>query len=93
MSNDPRRTGQIDLKQVFFSQLRGKLFKFLINGPLRGWEVELVSKIVNESIAGTYNTVENYLYNNAVTILNMNEHIDKIMEEIILPRLNNQRIR
>lgn len=83
---------QINLRKIFDSQVRNKLYNDLISGPLKGWEYRIVLELVQETIQANKTSIDSYLYQTNVTLLNMKEHVEKIVIEFLLPYLNKKRV-
>ena len=86
-------SSQINLRDIFFRQLRSKLIQFLIKGPLHDWDPELIITIADNTISGMRADIDRYIYNNRITLLNMSDHVNKIIQEILVPKLNEEQVR
>jgi hypothetical protein len=85
-------SGQINLRLIFMSNLRNKLWKQLMLGPLKGWDLSLVTRLVDEAMNANIGNINDYLIGHEVMLLNMNEHLDVVINDILLPYLNQKRV-
>jgi hypothetical protein len=86
-------SGQINLRQIFMSNVRNKLWKQLLTGPLKGWDGSLVIGIIDEAMNAKMSEINSYLYRNEVMLLNMEEHVDAVISKILLPYLSQKRVK
>jgi hypothetical protein len=63
-----------------------------MQGPLRGWESQTVIAFVDEAIEAKMYDINSYLSERNVTLMNMNDHIRFIIDNILLPYLNQKRV-
>jgi hypothetical protein len=59
---------------------------------LRGWDSNIVISIVDEAMNANMNNINNYLHEHEVMLLNMDEHVNWIINDILLPYLNQKRV-
>lgn len=73
------------LKEVFLSRILDRLYSKLKSGPLNDWDAPDVWKFSKVIIKNNTNKIDEYLRNNEVTLKNINQAIDEIVNEILLP--------
>lgn len=89
-----KMSGQINFRDIFNSKLRDGFFFRLAGkgGPLNGWDSQLIVNLVDQTILANKLLIDSYLQQINVNVLNMPEHIDEIIDKILLPYLNKQRV-
>jgi hypothetical protein len=63
-----------------------------MTGPLLGWETSTVTNIVDEAINANTLGINAYLSQHEVMLLNMGQHVDVVIDRILLPYLNQKRV-
>jgi hypothetical protein len=64
----------------------------LTANQLRGWDGNTVISIVDEAIRANNQRINSYLSSHAVMLLNMEDHMLKIINEILLPYLSQKKV-
>jgi hypothetical protein len=82
----------INLRQIFLDRIRNELFFRLMQGPLKDWDVPVVRVIVEDALRASNQYINSYLYQNEVTLLNMDAHIKAIVENTLMPYLTTKRV-
>jgi len=86
-------SGQINLREIFEREIRNSLITYLQEGPLQGWDYKIVLQLIDEAIKASKGPIDSYLYQQNVTLLNMKQHITRILNEILIPYLNSKRVK
>jgi hypothetical protein len=83
----------INLREIFESQIRNYLHAYLVVGPLKGWNYQLVLQFVDEAIKANKGNIDSYVYAQNVTLLNMKEHVKAIVDKFLIPYLDKKRVK
>jgi len=82
----------MSLREIFFSQLRDRFYVTLKGTLLRDWRPEIISSLIDEVTSEKMYEINSYIQNNVVTLENMNQHIQRIIESILLPHIYRKRV-
>jgi hypothetical protein len=75
------------VKDVFIMRLRDKLYSYLRDGPLKGWDVSQIVDFADSVIAENREKIDAYLKNKKVTLQNINESIEEILKDVLIPSI------
>jgi hypothetical protein len=85
---------EINLREIFDNKIRNRLFALLSGSPLGGWgDSTALRRITDSIIAGSTNEINFYIRQNDINLLNMDDHVDAVMDKILLPRVRSIRVK
>lgn len=85
-------SNSVNLRTIFNTKLRDTFYQTLATQYFQGWDARVVIAIVDDALNANQYQINDYLNRNDVNLLNMNDHIMKLIQEMLLPYLNKKRI-
>jgi hypothetical protein len=75
------------LREVFLSRLSDRLYSYLSAGPLKSWDVNDIIDFADAVIEENEDKIDDYLKKNKVTLQNINESIEDILKNVLIPSI------
>jgi len=83
---------EINLREIFMKKIKTKLYSELMGGPLKDWDYKFVLQVADQTMKEKQGEIESYIRNQNVTLLNMDLHVEVIVEKILLAHLGSKRV-
>ena len=74
-------------KKIFLERLRSRLFGRLQESEMKTWDISDIWNFSQAVINENKGKIDVYLENNPVTLKNINEAIDEIIDKILFPAI------
>jgi hypothetical protein len=75
------------LRDVFLERVSDKLYQYLRDGPLRGWDYDQIRDFAEATITDNEDKIDEYLKIQKVTLKNINNAVDDIVSNILIPAI------
>jgi ABC-type polysaccharide transport system permease subunit len=82
----------MSLRDIFQSVIREKVYAILKQSYLRSWATEFVYKIIDDAMNEISDQINGYIYNNVVTLANMDYHAQVVAQNIVVPYISKKRV-
>jgi hypothetical protein len=80
------------LRELFFSKVSSRLYDRLREGFMKGMDMTFVYKFSHDLTYERAKEIFSYLETHIVTLENMNEAVDYVVENILMPHVKGMRI-
>jgi len=80
------------LKQLFISKVENRLYLYLNVGIMKEYSSSFVMSFAKNLVEEDIADINNYLKNNNVTLMNVNDHAEEVLNKILIPYMNRKKI-